>query len=113
MDVINASGVYNITANPGRISHSPEDAIRLRVRMTPDQASQKVYKLEDLKELQSKLVLVASTESTDNVKKFIEVSKVSLLMIPYIHIHVVHSRVVLRLRLFSLNLNRLSLKLNK
>ena len=73
MNLINTRGIYNITAHPGRILHCPDDAIRLLVKMTPNHGTQKVFKLNDLRELQSKLVLVAA-ENADNVHTFIEVS---------------------------------------
>ena len=73
MNLINTRGIYNIAAIPGRILHCSDDAIRLVVKMTRNQGTQKIFKLNDLKELQSKLVLVA-TENADDVHTFIEVS---------------------------------------
>ena len=74
MDSINTRGIYYIEAIPGRIIHSPDDAVCLRMRLAQDQAEQqKIFRLDDLRELQSKLVLVAA-ENADKVNKFIEVS---------------------------------------
>ena len=73
MNLMNTRGIYYVTAIPGRILHRPNDAVCLRMRTTPDQTTQKPYKLDDLRELQSKLVLVAA-ENAENVNKFIEVS---------------------------------------
>ena len=74
MDSINTRGIYYIEAIPGRISHSPDDVVYLRMRLRGDQTEQqKIFRLDDLRELQSKLVLVAA-ENADKVNKFIEVS---------------------------------------
>ena len=74
MDSINTRGIYYIEAIPGRIIHSPDDAVCLRMRIGHVQTDQKnIFRLYDLRELQSKLVLVAA-ENADKVKKFIEVS---------------------------------------
>ena len=73
MNLMNTRGIYYIEAIPGRILHRSDDAVCLRMRVTSDQGTQKVFKLDDLRELQSKLVLVAA-ENADNVNKFIEVS---------------------------------------
>ena len=70
MNSINTRGIYNITAIPGRILHCPDEAICLRVKMTSNQS--KVFKLNDLRDLQTKLVVVAA-ENADNVHIFIEV----------------------------------------
>lgn len=72
MNIINKQGIYAVSAVPGKIHHSTEDAVRLRLREVEKEDEQKVFSLSDLKELQSKLVLAAA-ENADNVKKFIEV----------------------------------------
>lgn len=74
MDSINTRGTYYIEAIPGKIIHSPDEVVCLRLRLGRDQTKQqKIFKLDDLRELQSKLVLVAA-ENADKVNKFIEVS---------------------------------------
>ena len=71
---INTRGIYYIEAIPGRIIHSSDDAVHLIMRLGHDQTEQqKIFRLDDLRELQSKLVLVAA-ENADKVNKFIEVS---------------------------------------
>lgn len=71
MNLINKRGIYYIEAIPGRIIHSFKDAVRLRMRLTNEENEQRIFTLDDLRELQSKLVLVAAN-------KFIEVSIVNL-----------------------------------
>uniref|UniRef100_A0A1X7THY6 Death domain-containing protein n=1 Tax=Amphimedon queenslandica TaxID=400682 RepID=A0A1X7THY6_AMPQE len=72
MDSINTRGTYHIEAIPGKIIHSPDEVVCLRMRLAQDQTKQqKIFKLDDLRELQSKLVLVAA-ENADKVNKFIE-----------------------------------------
>ena len=74
MDSINTRGIYYIEAIPGRIVHSPDDAVCLRMRLGCDQTEQqKIFRLDDLRDLQSKLVLVAA-EYVVKVNKFKEVS---------------------------------------
>lgn len=73
MNIINNKGIYAVSAVPGTIHHSAEDAVRLRLRDLENKDDRKVYTLSDLKELQSKLVLVAA-ENAESVNKFIEVS---------------------------------------
>ena len=82
MNLMNTRGIYYIEAIPGRILHRSDDAVCLRMRVTSDQGTQKVFKLDDLRELQSKLVLVAA-ENADNVNKFIEVSWFIILSVLY------------------------------
>ena len=72
MNLINKRGVYTVSAIPGKILRSTEDAVRLRLR--EDKDDHKVFELNYLKELQSKLVLVAA-ENAESVNKFIEVRK--------------------------------------
>ena len=73
MDSINTRGIYHIEATPGRIIHSPDNAVYLTMRRGADQTEQQEkILLDDLRELQSKLVLVAA-ENADKVNKFIEV----------------------------------------
>ena len=72
MDSINTRGIYYIEAIPGRIIHSPDDAVCLRLRWDQTQ-HQSIFRLDDLRELQSKLVLVAA-EYVVKVNKFKEVS---------------------------------------
>ena len=73
MNTINMKGIYAVSAIPGKIHHSTEGAVRLRLRDLGNEKERKVYSLSDLKELQSRLVLVAA-ENADNVNRFIEVS---------------------------------------
>ena len=67
-------GIYAISAIPGKIHHSTEEAVHLRLRDLENEKERKVYSLSDLKELQSRLVLVAA-ENADSVNRFIEVSR--------------------------------------
>lgn len=76
MNSINTKGIYQITATPGKILNLPDEAILLKL----DANELKYFKLKDLLDLQSKLVLVAA-ENADNVNKFIEVSLKELLFI--------------------------------
>ena len=76
MTLMNTRGIYEISANPGQILHSTEDCVNLRV-VEPVNQKTYVYRLDQLRELQSKLVLVAA-ENADNVRKFIEVSTESI-----------------------------------
>ncbi len=73
MNTINEKGIYSVSAFPGRIHHSTENAINLRLRDIEIEDDRKVYNLSDLKDLQSRLVLVAA-ENAEKVKRFIEVS---------------------------------------
>lgn len=77
MHLMNKRGIYYITTTKGRISHSVNDIVCLRMRPSQTEHTHKVYSLEDLRELQSKLVLVAA-ENADSVNKFIEVSNMNL-----------------------------------
>lgn len=79
MNLINTRGIYYIEAIPGKIIHSSQDAVRLRIRATQDKKEQKIFTLVDLRELQSKLVLVAA-ENADNVNRFIEVSYITVFL---------------------------------
>ena len=74
MNTIIMRGTYAISAIPGKIHHSTEEAVHLRLRHLENKKERKVYSLSDLKELQSRLVLVAA-ENADSVNRFIEVSK--------------------------------------
>lgn len=80
MTLMNTRGIYEISAIPGQILHAAEDCVTLRVR-EPVHQKLDIYRLENLRELQSKLVLVAA-ENAENVRKFIEVS---LPLILYCH----------------------------
>lgn len=67
---INNTGFFSITVTPGNILHSTEEMVILMIDCN---GKNKVFKFADLKNLQSKLMLVA-TENKD-VMEFIEVSK--------------------------------------
>ena len=77
MHLMNKRGIYYITTTKGRISHSVNDIVCLRMRPSQTEHTHKVYSLEDLRELQSKLVLVAA-ENAISVNNFIEVSNIYL-----------------------------------
>ena len=74
MHLINKRGLYSISAIPGKILHSIEEAVCMRMRLSgsDDPSKKTVFKLDDIKELQSKLALVA-TENADRVSRFNEV----------------------------------------
>ena len=76
MEAINLEGVYEISASAdGKMLGSPTESIRLRLK-TDREASQKVFDLAKLQELQSKLVLVCGEKhdtSGGGVDKFLEV----------------------------------------
>lgn len=76
MHLMNKRGIYYITTTKGRIAHSVNDIVCLRMRPSQPEHTHRVYSLEDLRELQSKLVLVAA-ENADSVNKFIEVSNIN------------------------------------
>ena len=72
MDTINKNGIYEIKGIPGKILHRVDDSLQLFMRRTTNDQDRNSFSLEELKELQSKLVLVAA-ENADGVNKFIEV----------------------------------------
>ena len=76
MHLINKRGLYSISAIPGKILHSIEEAVCMRMRLSgsDDPSEKTVFKLDDIKELQSKLALVAA-ENADSVSRFNEVYK--------------------------------------
>ena len=75
MDTINKNGIYEIKGIPGKILHRVDDSLQLLMRRTSNDQDRNSFSLEELKELQSKLVLVAA-ENADGVNKFIEVHTV-------------------------------------
>ena len=77
MNLLSTNGIYYIETIPGRIINSPDDVICLRMRQGHDQQQKKVFRLADLRNLQSKLVLVAA-ENAEKVNKFVEVSTISV-----------------------------------
>ena len=79
MDLFNRRGFYSISAIPGKILHSIEDAVCMRLRLD-NQSDKNVFKLDDIKELQSKLALVAA-EKADSVNRFNEVYVLCILCI--------------------------------
>ena len=76
MEEINLEGVYEISASAdGKMLSKADESIRLRLR-TDREAGQKVFDLDKLQELQSKLVLVCGDKQEmggGGVDKFLEV----------------------------------------
>ena len=76
MEEINLEGVYEISASAdGKMLSTTDESIRLRLR-TDREVSQKVFDLDKLQELQSKLVLVCGDKQEmggKGVDKFLEV----------------------------------------
>ena len=89
MHLINKRGLYSISAIPGNILHSIEEAVCMRMRLSgsDDPSEKTVFKLDDIKELQSKLALVAG-ENADGVSRFNEV----YLRIKHITLHLYNIR---------------------
>lgn len=71
MEAINASGVYKIVSREGKILHCIEDAIGLKVK--GEAGSVKIYDLDKLRDLHSKLVLISGTATKPKEDKFLAV----------------------------------------
>ena len=71
MEAINASGVYKIESLEGKVLHSVDDAITLKVKGDTD--NEMKYDLDKLRDLHSKLVLVSGTATKTNEDKFLAV----------------------------------------
>ena len=78
MEKMNLEGVYEISAaEDGRMLNNANEAIRLRMK-TNKETDRKVYDLDRLQELQSKLLLVCGNKhdtSGGGVDKFLEVGQ--------------------------------------
>ena len=71
MEAINANGVYKIESREGKLLHSVDDAIALKVKGDTD--TEKKYDLDKLRDLHSKLVLISGTATKTNEDKFLAV----------------------------------------
>ena len=69
-------GWYKVGSRDGQVVHSIHDMIQLKLKNTPKQLSKSSYTLDELRDLESKLVLITGSkaENRKEVDQFLNVS---------------------------------------
>ena len=72
MKVINGNGLYTIGSFDSTINRSLQDVIHLELSETDKHTTQATYALDELRDLESKLVLITGSESEGDLRDGVE-----------------------------------------